>query len=842
MSRRKQTRKQSREPAIPADARGNRGGCAPLRPPMSRRRKWLFRLAAIILAPLVFLPLLEAGLRLAGYGYPTSFFIGPDVHGIYKSNPQFSWRFFPRALARRPEAYFFQKKPAGTVRIFVLGSSAAQGVPAPSFSVSRVLGAVLRERHPDTDFEVVNTAMTAINSHVAVDIARDCAAHQPDLFIVYMGNNEVVGPFGPGSVFQRWTPNRRIIRANMSLKTTRVGQLLSDTMTCLGSGKSVPTMWRGMEMFLKNPVAADDPRLPAVYDNYRQNLQDICAVARGAGAAVVLSTVAVNLKDCPPMTSLHRSDMSPEELRRWDSLYQAGIALDNKGEQLQAIEKYEAAARIDDRFAELRYRLARCLAGLQRYDEARVHFVAARDLDALRFRADSRINAAIREVAAKQKDAGVRLADAEQLFARDNPAIGGVPGEGLFYEHVHFTFDGTCLLAEALLKEVEAAVPRLAAGTHDPFPTKERCAELLALTPWDECEMAEAMKKMTSQPPFTSQLDHAVRQALAEKKVAELKRSAYMPEVVRSAEAAYEAAIEKTPDDYYLHYRLGKLAIVCHQFKTAVEHLQVVWNKLPWDPSAADLLGAAMNGCGRVDEAIALFRKSVQLDPSFVLGYCNLGAALAGCGKADEAIVECQKALEIDPDCAQAHYNLGIALNSCRRIEEAIDHYRQAVKIDPAYALAHVHLAVLLDEQGRTDEAAAHLRKALKAEPTCVSARNNLGNLLRSQGKLDEAITELEKALEFAPGSLPLHHNLAIALNERGRTDEAIQHYELILRVDPASAVAHSNLAEILRNRGQLEEAIAHFQKALTLRPEFPEARKGLDMALKSRQVASKKP
>ena len=71
--------------------------------------------------------------------------------------------------------------------------------------------------------------MTAINSHVAVEIARDCAAHQPDLFVVYMGNNEVVGPFGPATVFQQWSPNRKLIRATAWLKSTRVGQLLGDT-------------------------------------------------------------------------------------------------------------------------------------------------------------------------------------------------------------------------------------------------------------------------------------------------------------------------------------------------------------------------------------------------------------------------------------------------------------------------------------------------------------------------------------------------------------------------------------------------------------------------------------
>ena len=164
-----------------------------------------------VLAPVLFLTLLEAGLRLGGYGYPTAFFIGPDAEGMYMPNPQFGRRFFPRAIARKPDPVLHrQQDGADAVRIFVLGSSAAQGVPDPSFSFCRILEVMLRERYPDVKFEVVNAAMTAINSHVALEIARDCAAHQPDLFIVYMGNNEVIGPYGPGTVFQRWSPSLTI--------------------------------------------------------------------------------------------------------------------------------------------------------------------------------------------------------------------------------------------------------------------------------------------------------------------------------------------------------------------------------------------------------------------------------------------------------------------------------------------------------------------------------------------------------------------------------------------------------------------------------------------------------
>ena len=81
---------------------------APGEPPRARRlrgwRAWAVRLGLVVLAPALVLGLLEVGLRLAGYGYPTGFFIPTDTPGRWRTNERFGWRFFPRALARNPVA------------------------------------------------------------------------------------------------------------------------------------------------------------------------------------------------------------------------------------------------------------------------------------------------------------------------------------------------------------------------------------------------------------------------------------------------------------------------------------------------------------------------------------------------------------------------------------------------------------------------------------------------------------------------------------------------------------------------------------------------------------------
>src|SRR5262249_25907290 len=155
-------------------------------------------------------------------------------------------------------------KPPGAYRVFILGESAALGDPKPAYGAGRYLQTLLRERFPGVDFEVVNVAMTAINSHAILPIARECSRQEGDFWIIYMGNNEMVGPFGAMSVFGSRAPPLAFVRLSLAVQRTRLGQLLMSTVRKL-QGKSKPgDTWRGMSMFTQNQVAPHDPRRTVV--------------------------------------------------------------------------------------------------------------------------------------------------------------------------------------------------------------------------------------------------------------------------------------------------------------------------------------------------------------------------------------------------------------------------------------------------------------------------------------------------------------------------------------------------------------------------------------------------
>ncbi len=579
---------------------------------LSGRRLWLVRSVSALLAPIVFLLLLEIALSVAGFGRPATFFVGGGKEGTLTTNFWYIWFYRPTRTTSPHPSLIQAAKPRDTIRLFVLGESAAMGTPDPAYSFGRILELMLQQRFPDHRVEVVNAAMRGIDSHVVAGIARQCARQQPDLFVVYMGNNEVIGQYGP-TTFLSHHPG--LIGALHRVKETRVAQGLRIAMQGIAADQSDEAA-ETMESFRQSTVALDDPTREMTYRNYRRNLRRICDSAVASGAGVVLATVAVNLKDCPPLASLHRSDLTSEQLLAWETIYQRAVACEDAERYADAIAAYQQAATLDEHYADLHFRLARCHLALGDRQSAKTHFSLARDWDALQFRTDSRLNDIVRATASEYADRKVRLVDADRDLAAGPLCPDGVAGASLFNDHVHCTFEGDYQLARLLLPAVTESLRQdrdLAAAETADVPSLDDCAKRLAFTAWDRVNTVAGIAKMLACPPFLDQLDHASRQAALEQRIAEeMGRvdQAFVDDVVRS----YEEAIALDPDDWALRYNYANFLYQLKRYQQATPHIRYVANRFGAIPAFHVLLGYCLAGSGHLDQGLERFRLAHRLD------------------------------------------------------------------------------------------------------------------------------------------------------------------------------------------------------------------------------------
>ena len=327
-----------------------------------------------------------------------------------------------------------------------------------------------------------------------------------------------------------------------------------------------------MEMFLDKQVPASSPLMKHVYANFEENLRDTVEVARRSGARVIVSTIATNMKDCAPFASQHRDDLTQDELRSWSALVQQGSDLESARSYGEAIQAYAAATRIDDQYADLEFRIARSLWMLGDHAGAKTHFARARDLDTLRFRADSRINEINRSVASSS---GAELVDAEAIFANSKEGANGVIGSDLVYEHVHMTPAGNYLLARAIFLQIASKLPAIDGhvAREQDVPSEAECEQLLAFTSHDRIRIANDMLQRLQRPPFTNQLNHSDQ-------VLRLMFQAQVPDENPADTAGeYQWAIAQKPDDRILHYNYG-LFLLGHNREAAVNELRL---SRPWD-------------------------------------------------------------------------------------------------------------------------------------------------------------------------------------------------------------------------------------------------------------------
>ena len=279
---------------------------------------------------------------------------------------------------------------------------------------------------------------------------------------------------------------------------------------------------------------------------------------------------------------------------------------------------------------------------------------------------------------------------------------------------------------------------------------------------------------------------------------------------------------EENPSDETLHqlialYNKG-------QIRTVIEECDRLTKEFPQSIMLWNLLGAAFNVQGKLEEAIAAYNEALLVKPDYVDAHNNIGAALAGQGNPEEAVAAFNKALLIKPDYAEAHYNIGTTLAGQGKLEEAIVAYNKALLIKPDYAEVHNNIGSALADQDKSEEAIAAYNKALLIKPDFAEAHNNMGNALKDQGKLEEAIAAYNKALLIKPDYAEVHYDLSV-LKKYAYSDPQIVQMEKLyadasINIENRCRLCFA-LAKSSEDLGNLEEAFRYLKEGNALRKRF---------------------
>lgn len=578
--------------------RRSRSGPRPALP--TGRRLWLLRFLLVLFA-FSLLALLEVGLRLAGVAAPEPLLlrIRQDPLDVYMINPKVGLRFFPPEMEKimpKPGFQIFPvKKDPRSLRIFVLGGSTTAGFPYHLHgSISEFLQDRLSVLLPDRRVEVVNFAMTALNSYAVLDYVRELRRYQPDLFVLYTGHNEYYGAFGPGSAIA-FGKSRATIQTLRWILGLRISRLLQSGLRALrGPPKPVQGETLMGAMVGRTNIRKDDPVFRAGLEGFETNVK--AAVAAAGDVPVVLCEVVSNLRDQPPFGSSHPPGLDPADAKRFESLIEGARGSMNRGDDEAARSALRTAIGIDSTYAETRYLYGRVLERAGRLERAAAEYRAARDLDVIRFRASSEINQALRRIA---EGTPAYLARTERAF--DERSAPFAPGANLFFEHLHPRLEGTQILSSVVIHLL--------------------CDQRLLVPPgswrWNADASPEEYRIRTGITPLDQEIaDRRVFHLTHKWPYPEEPGARYVSSREPQVQELAEEVLSERIDLAEAHWKLGGRYRDEDRLADAERELSTACKIFPVVPQRMAVAGQVAWAAGDSLEALGWLRRAVALDPS----------------------------------------------------------------------------------------------------------------------------------------------------------------------------------------------------------------------------------
>ena len=758
-----------------------------------------FRLGAILL-PVALLVTLEGVLRIAGVGHDarTPFQEIPGKTDYLAFSPDFAKKYFngfEPAVAFDP---IRAQKSDSVFRVFVLGGSSTAGFPYHFYyGFPARLQARLESISLKQQVEVVNLGLTAVNSFTVWDLRNAVVKLRPDAVVIYAGHNEYYGAFGAGSTIYQLGNRVWMKRLLIRLKGTALFSLLEQAISPK-SGKSDPNATLDRTLMARvigdRTIKLDDAVFRAGIDQFERNMSAVLETIAAKGIPVFIGTVVSNLADQPP---LGEDSAAREEFERGRSLLEQG----------------ETAA-------------------------AREAYLAAKELDDIRFRAPEQINQVIKSFGGREN---VFVVDIGQTFLRVSSS--GVENNSLFVDHLHPNHTGYDLIAEQFYQAM-AANPSLASLN------RSRTMDRYAIDPFEHAAATAQLVRLKSAYPFvkgkTAEQEAAAYKAaldrfyyegtyvdsLAVLAVAELKAPyeglreaigrAKSDGDTLSALLMYRSLLYWQPFNSTLMKEAVSYAAENTGYLDEVANIARFSMNRTSDLYHANVLAAIRIRQGHFDDADVLLSDIEKRNPSSKPMLFNRARLLVLRGDTTEARKYYGRYTGDIPSPAAAQAPRGTARLLIQSATDALNRkqfLRGLALADSAEASrpdlpdAVFVRGRLLFEMDRLDEAAAAFEQVIALDADYPGAWHNLGNAHFQNKKYRDAVSAYLHEARERPEARAWHA-VGGAYWQLGLSDSSRTAYEQAVALDRAYAPVYSSLAEWYEASGDHPEALRYAQMA----------------------------
>ncbi len=228
---------------------------------------------------------------------------------------------------------------------------------------------------------------------------------------------------------------------------------------------------------------------------------------------------------------------------------------------------------------------------------------------------------------------------------------------------------------------------------------------------------------------------------------------------------------------------------------------------------------------GRFEEAMKAYDQVIQLQPRLPMAYNDRGRAYVRLARYEEAIADFKKAIELEPQ-SEYYTNLGLAFLATGAYKEGAEAFTEAIEQESRNADLYIHRAQCYDALDQNVLAVSDYTQAIELDPDGMDAAvyNNRGTAYFNLGEYEQAVVDYNHALALEPeDELLIYRNRAESFRSMGDMEHAVEDMLYLMEKDPdneENTQYRHVIASYYLQEQQYDKAIEHLK---VLSEEDPE-------------------
>jgi tetratricopeptide (TPR) repeat protein len=274
-----------------------------------------------------------------------------------------------------------------------------------------------------------------------------------------------------------------------------------------------------------------------------------------------------------------------------------------------------------------------------------------------------------------------------------------------------------------------------------------------------------------------------------------------------AAYASLEKAIGLDPNRLDARLDRGRLYLAARQFEKAEDDANFILKQDSKHAGAYQLLGAALIGEKKSDQALAAFSKVTELLPNDDSNYVNMALVETTLHRLGEAEEHFKKAVHLNPNSVQATLDLANFYHLQSKLTEAEQVLQTGIQNNPDAPAFYVDWANMLSTRGKEADADGILDKLRTQMPKSAEAAIAIGDYCVQRHDTAKALAEYRRGLSVSPNNVDIDKRMEDVFLVSNQTEQATQIDTQLMKLAPKDVLVRVNHERLLMAQGKLQDA-----------------------------------